>query len=473
MDDANLPKIVIIGRPNVGKSSLYNRIIGRQEAIVLREAGITRDVVTNMAQWDDRRFLLCDTGGLNLLMKQQTDSSKHSFDTKIRERLMEATELADLALFVVDAHDGLTSMDREIASYLRRTGKKVVLVMNKADNPQFADVAYEMYALGFGEPTIISITHNYNIDKLMDRVVSNLPEVGEFTLPIQPDLKIAFVGRPNVGKSSTVNRLLGHDRVIVSEVAGTTRDAIDTPLEIVNLDGENLNTVLIDTAGIRGLRKVDTVVERFSMMRTENAIRRADIVVFITDAVETATSQDKRIARTIQDAGTGCIVLVNKWDLAQRNIGYDEFESYIRGIFPGVSYAPVLFASAKTGFNYNNIINKIFKLKESLDQKVPTSLVNKFFDDIIQRHSPPVLKGKVFKIYYALLEGHAPPTFKVFVNDKELCADNYLAFLRNKLQEVFGFEGLPVKVQLINRTRSEYHDFSKSEFVKKFKRRDK
>ncbi len=461
MDNINLPKIVIVGRPNVGKSSLYNRILGRQEAIVLREAGITRDLVANPAQWEEKKFLLCDTGGLNLLMEQRKDSSAHGFDSEIRKRLTQAAEVADLVIFVVDAHDGLTHMDKEVARYLRKTGKKVLLVMNKCDNPQFAESADEMYALGFGTPVPISIVHNYNITELMETVVGMLPEEGSYELPPEPDMKIAIVGRPNVGKSSTINRLLGTDRVIVSNVAGTTRDAIDIPMEIKGPEGEVIKVQLIDTAGLRGLRKVDTVVERFSMMRTENAIKRADLVIFITDAEDSATAQDKRIARSIQEAGTGCIVLANKWDLVKRRISYADFCTNLRYVLPGVSYAPVLFASAKTGFNYDNLIAKIFKVRESLHKTLPTATVNRFFEDLTHRYSPPIVKGKQLKIYYAVLQKGTPPTFKLFVNDKELCTRNYLSFMRNKLEDIFDFEGLPIKIILENRSRGEFHKYEK------------
>ncbi len=459
MDNVNLPKIVIVGRPNVGKSSLYNRILGRQEAIVLREAGITRDAVTNHAVWANSHFLLCDTGGLNLLMKQRKDSSDNQFDTKIRERLIQATEVADLVLFVVDAHDGLVEMDKEIARYLRKTGKKVLLVMNKCDNPQFAESMHDMYPLGFGEPIIISLTHNFNVDTLMDEVIKLLPEEGAYEIPPRPDLKIAFVGRPNVGKSSTVNRLLGHNRVIVSDVAGTTRDSIDIPMQLKSEEDEVIDVQLIDTAGLRGLRKVDTVVERFSMMRTENAIKRADLVIFVTDAEETATATDKRIARSIQDAGPACLVLVNKWDLIKKNVSYEEFEQYVRKLLPGVSYAPLLFASAKTGFNYNNIINKIFRIREAMNQEISTSLINQFFEDLLMRHSPPMVRGKALKIYYATLLTTTPPIFKLFVNNKEYCTRNYLSFMRNKIQEIFDFEGLPIKIILENRARNDFHKY--------------
>jgi GTP-binding protein len=459
MENINLPKIVIIGRPNVGKSSLYNRILGRQEAIVLRESGITRDLVTNPAQWEEKQFLLCDTGGLNLLMEQRRDKSAHGFDSEIRKRLVQAAEVADLVLFVVDAHDGLTPMDKEVAGYLRKTGKKVLLVMNKCDNPQFAEAADDMYPLGFGTPIPISIVHNYNIGELMEEVVKLLPEEGCYELPPEPDLKIAIVGRPNVGKSSTINRLLGTDRVIVSDVAGTTRDAIDIPMEIKGPNDELLKVQLIDTAGLRGLRKIDTVVERFSMMRTENAIKRADLVIFITDAEDSATAQDKRIARMIQDAGTGCIVLANKWDLVKRRISYEEFCTNLRYVLPGVSYAPVLFASAKTGYNYSNLIAKIFKVRESMQQEIPTSIVNRFFEDLVHRYSPPIVKGRALKIYYGLLQKVTPPTFKLFVNDKALCTRNYLTFMRNKIEDIFDFEGLPIRINLENRSRDEFHKY--------------
>ncbi|MGL4854757.1 MAG: ribosome biogenesis GTPase Der [Lentisphaeria bacterium] len=459
MQNINLPKVVIVGRPNVGKSSLYNRILGRQEAIVLREAGITRDAVANPAQWADKLFLLCDTGGLNLLMKQVKDNSDHQFDTKIRERLLQAAEMADLIIFVVDAHDGITDMDREIARYLHTTGHKVLLVLNKCDNPQFAEAAYDMAPLGFGQPVEISLTHNFNISSMMDEVVKLLPESSEYELPKEPDMKIAFVGRPNVGKSSTVNRLLGHDRVIVSEVAGTTRDAIDIPMTIKSYDSGEMDVTLIDTAGLRGLRKVDTVVERFSMMRTENAIKRADLVIFVIDANEPATAQDKRIARTIQDAGAACMILVNKWDLVQGKTTYDKFQEWVRYELPGVSYAPLLFASAKTGFNYNNIINNVFRVKEAMNQELTTSIVNRFFEDLVLRHSPPIVKGKALKIYYAILEGTTPPSFKLYVNDKECCTRNYLSFMRNKIEDTFNFVGFPIRIYVENRPRKDYHKF--------------
>lgn len=459
MDNVNLPKVVIVGRPNVGKSSLYNRILGRQEAIVLREAGITRDLVANPTQWEDTQFMLCDTGGLNLLMEQRKDSSAHGFDSEIRSRLTQAAEVADVIIFLVDAHDGLMEMDKEVARYLRKTNRKVLLVMNKCDNPQFAESANEMFALGYGEPIPISIVHNYNVGEMMEELVKLLPEEGNYELPPKPDLKIAIVGRPNVGKSSTINRLLGTDRVIVSNVAGTTRDAIDIPMEIIGPDGEKMSVQLIDTAGLRGLRKVDTVVERFSMMRTENAIKRADLVIFITDAEDSATAQDKRIARSIQDAGTGCIVLANKWDLVKRRISYADFCANIRYVLPGVSYAPVLFASAKTGFNYDNLISKIFKVRESLQKTIPTATVNRFFEDLTHRYSPPIVKGKQLKIYYSVLQKVTPPTFKLFVNNQELCTRNYLSFMRNKLEDIFDFEGLPIRILLENRNRGDFHKF--------------
>lgn len=456
MTPQNLPTVVIVGRPNVGKSSLYNRILGRKEAIVLREAGITRDAICNTSVWNERKFLLFDTGGLNLLSRQKKDESQNQFDSLIRERLEQSCEIADVILFVVDAQEGLQPMDHEVTKLLRRMGKEVILVMNKTDNADLHESGLEMNRLGFGEPIPISITHNYNVTELLDQMVEKLPrKAGEDEEEVEPELKIAIVGRPNVGKSSTVNRLLGHNRVIVSDVAGTTRDAIDIPFEIQRGDMK-IPALLIDTAGLRLKRKVDTVVERFSMMRTENAIKRADLVIFITDATDAGTSQDRRLCGMIEESGKACIVLVNKWDLAPNRVSKKVFEEWMLKMMPGMAYAPMLYASAETGENHTIVLNTVFEIMDTMQTRIPTVIINQFFDDLTQRHTPPMINGKSLRIYYATMVNQAPPTFKLFVNDPDLCTDTYLAFVRNKIQEVFKFRGLPVKLQLIRRKRREF-----------------
>jgi GTP-binding protein len=470
------PLVAIVGRPNVGKSTFFNRMIGERVAIVEDMPGTTRDRIYGDTDWNGREFTLIDTGGLELgpgipvgqvgLTGQPGDIMKH-----VMAQAQLAIEEADVIVFMVDARSGITAADEEVADLLRRSNaqKPVILAANKADNAARRLDAVEFYALGLDEPIVISSIQGTGTGDLLDRIVEELPPVSETEEEGEEDVtRIAIVGRPNVGKSSLLNAVLGFERSVVSDVPGTTRDAIDTQFAF---NGHKIR--LIDTAGIRRRGRVGAGIEKYSVLRSTRAIERCDVALLLIDASEGLAAQDTHIAGAIHDQAKGVIVVVNKWDLAQQQrkaeregnfaAEKDEIasaEAYRRLLeedLKFIPYAPVLFASAKTGYHVKSIIESALKIAEMRYLRVPTARLNEVVQAAIRHHDPTVIRHKPLKIYYATQARVNPPTFIFFVNDTEAVHFSYERYLENRLREEFSFRGTAIKLQFRPRGREDRH----------------
>ncbi|BEU87649.1 ribosome biogenesis GTPase Der [Selenomonas sp. TAMA-11512] len=429
------PIVAVVGRPNVGKSTLFNQIGNRRVSIVDDFPGVTRDRIYMNAEWLNREFTMIDTGGIELETSDQ-------LLTATRAQAHLAMEEADVILFVVDVRAGLTRDDEEVAKLLRATKKPVLLAVNKVDSPNQELDVYEFYSLGLGDPIPISATNMLNIGDLLDAVVAAFPEdTGE---DIEEDvISIAVIGRPNVGKSSLVNQLLGEERVIVSDVAGTTRDAIDT-----HFVKDDIKYTLIDTAGMRRKSKIDIPVERYSVMRALRAVERADVVLMVIDAVEGVTEQDKKIAGYAHESGRGVILVVNKWDIYPDKDDKStlRFTETLRSEIGFLQFAPVLYASALTGQRVQRITELVKYVADQHAMRIQTSVLNELLRDMISINPPPAHKGKKLKIYFMTQADIKPPKFILFVNDPELVHFSYVRYIENTLRENFGFEGTPLKI---------------------------
>ncbi len=428
------PVVAVVGRPNVGKSTFFNRIAGRRISIVEDTPGVTRDRIYTDAEWLDYGFTLVDTGGLEPL-------SKDVILSQMRLQTQLAVETADVILFMVDAREGITATDREVAEMLRKTSKPVLLVCNKVDNRNLEEGVYEFYNLGLGTPIPISSEQGLGLGDLLDRVVELFPAKGEQDYDGDV-VRVAITGKPNVGKSSIINRILGEDRVIVSDIPGTTRDAIDTYFTLGSRE-----YVIIDTAGIRKRSRIAEAVERYSVIRALSAVSRSDICLLVIDATSGPTDQDTKIAGHIYEEGKGCIIVVNKWDLVEKQSRTAaEFTKNIRSKLAFVDYAPILFVSAKTGQRVDRILERVDHVYEQFTSRITTGLVNEVLGEAVLYNQPPSDKGKRLKIFYATQASVKPPTFLLFVNDKELMHFSYLRYLENQFRDNFGFEGTPVRL---------------------------
>ncbi|HNV73537.1 MAG: ribosome biogenesis GTPase Der [Gemmatimonadetes bacterium] len=429
----SLPVVALVGRPNVGKSALFNRIVGRNTAIVSEEAGTTRDRHFGRAEWAGSAFWLVDTGGI-------TDDPRAAMDLEIRRQVQQAIDEADLLLFVVDAKNGMHPVDHRIADLLRTSGKPFLVIANKADNPSATDY-YEFYELGAGDPIPVSAVSGKQSGDMLDIVVANIPEV-----PAEDDtsLKIAVVGRPNVGKSSFVNRLLGEERLVVSDVAGTTRDAIDSPMRYHERD-----IVFIDTAGLRRQSRVDDGVEFYSALRTRRAIDRADICCLLIDATEELHNQDLKIATLAWEAGRGMIIVVNKWDLVSKDDKTAaKFQKKCIEKAPYLTNVPFLFTSAKTGQRVTRILDVLLEVEQERHKRITTSQVNAVLEELVARRQPPQAAGREVKLHYATQVETAPPTIIVFGNNTDALEEHYVRYLHNGFREAWGFKGNPLRVQV-------------------------
>lgn len=445
------PTLAIVGRPNVGKSSLFNAIIGRRLAIVHEESGVTRDRIVAPAIWKGKHFQVVDTGGLGVFTDEKKRVGK--WDIEIRDQVEAAITDADIIVFVTDIQEGATALDEEIAVKLRECGKKVVLAPNKTDNPKLEEMVDDFSILGFESPCPISTLHRRGIGLLLEQALEDVKSYGE--LDEAPPFPIAVVGRPNVGKSSLVNRLLGEKRVMVSDIAGTTRDSVDVEFEIKYKD-EMLPAVLIDTAGLRKRSKVDTPVEVFSVMRAESAIKRARLVLFVVEArPDGLTAQDKHIARIIADHGKGSVIVANKWDECKGHKQKHVLDE-IRRTLPGMSYAPVVFTCAITGYNFGIMLDYAAEVMSQMEVHVPTSTLNKAMTDAFEYNAPPAAGKSRLKLYYSTMIGNGPPRFALFVNNPKFCPANYFNYLVNYLRRCFDFTGLPIELQLRARPKREF-----------------
>ena len=429
------PLVAVVGRPNVGKSTLFNAIVKKRISIVEDLPGVTRDRIYFDAEWLGREFTLIDTGGIEFV-----DSDNNIF-TSMRYQAELAIHEADVILYVVDGKTGIQPQDQEIAAMLRASGKPVILVVNKIDSVEQEVNIYEFYGLGLGDPIGVSAVNLMNLGDLLDEVLSHIKEV-----PVQEDdesvVHIALVGRPNVGKSSLTNALLGKERVIVSDMAGTTRDSIDT-----HWKHDGTEFVLIDTAGMRRKGKIDLPVERYSVVRALRAIDRSDVAVLVLDGVEGVTEQDKKIAGYIHESGKGCIIIVNKWDLVTKDSKTSlRYTEDIRRELAFLQYASVLYASALTHQRVDRLADLVKYVSEQQHMRVSTSILNELMADAQLTNPPPTKGGRPLKIYYLTQASVAPPTFVLFVNDPALLHFSYKRYIENRLRETFGFEGTPVRI---------------------------
>ncbi len=427
------PIVAIVGRPNVGKSTLFNQIGKKRVSIVDDLPGVTRDRIYLDAVWLDKSFTMIDTGGIEF--------EDGTFVKDIRRQAEIAVEEADVILFVVDGRDGVTMTDEEISKMLRRSNKPVILAVNKIDSPKQENDVYEFYSLGLGDPIPIAASNSLNLGDLLDAVVAAFPDTSDENID-KDEISIAVVGRPNVGKSSLVNAVLGEDRVIVSDVAGTTRDAIDTHFT----EGDTKFT-LIDTAGMRRKARIDEAIERYSVMRALRAVDRANVVLMVISAVEGLTDQDKKIAGFVHDSGKGVIIVVNKWDIYDKDEKSTlRFTEMLRNELPFLQYAPVLYVSALTKKRIDHVTGLVKYVANQAALRIQTSVLNELLRDAMLVNPPPAHQGRQLKVYFLTQVGIEPPKFVVFVNEPELMHFSYVRFLENKLRETFGFEGTPIKM---------------------------
>lgn len=428
------PIVAIVGRPNVGKSSLFNVLAGSRISIVKDTPGITRDRIYAETTWLDRSFTIIDTGGIE-------PESSDVILSQMREQAQIAIDTADVIVFIVDVRQGLVDSDSKVADMLRRSKKPVILCVNKVDDiRKYGNDVYEFYNLGIGDPIAISAANRQGLGELLDAVVGYFPARSDSEEEDERP-KIAIVGKPNVGKSSIINRLLGENRVIVSDIAGTTRDAVDTP---VKHNGKEY--VFIDTAGLRRKKKVKEELEHFMVVRTVAAVERADVVVLVIDAVEGITEQEAKIAGIAHDAGKGIIIAVNKWDAIEKdNKTVNKYEKNVRNILSFMPYAEITFISALTGQRLPKLFELIDMVVSNQSMRVQTGVLNEIMSEAVALQQPPSDKGKRLKLYYITQVSVKPPTFVIFVNDKELMHFSYVRYIENQIRQAFGFRGTSLK----------------------------
>jgi len=433
------PVVAIVGRPNVGKSTIFNRIVGERVSIVEDIPGVTRDRIYSSAEWLTHDFNIIDTGGIEI--------GDEPFLEQIRQQAEIAIEEADVIIFMTNGREGVTAADEQVAKILYKTKKPVVLAVNKIDNPDMREMIYDFYALGFGEPWPISGSHGLGLGDLLDECAKHFPQEDEEQYG-DDVIKFSLIGRPNVGKSSLVNAFLGQERVIVSNIAGTTRDAIDTPYAY---DGQEY--VIIDTAGMRKKGKIYETTEKYSVLRALRAIERSDVVLVVLNAEEGIQEQDKKIAGYAHEVGKAVIIVVNKWDAIEKDEKtMNVFTQQIREHFLFLDYAPIIFVSANTKQRVHQILPIIQRVSENHAMRIQSSILNEVIEDSVARNPAPTDKGRRLRIYYATQVAIKPPTFVVFVNEPELMHFSYERFLENRIRETFDFEGTPIR--LITRARA-------------------
>lgn len=439
------PIVAVVGRPNVGKSTLFNKIAGKRISIVEDTPGITRDRVYADAQWCGKEFTLIDTGGIE-------PYSKEIIPAQMRRQANLAIDMADVIIFMVNVKDGMTAADEEVAAMLQRSGKPIVLVCNKVDAPGEAPLElYEFYNLGLDEPMAVSSIHGRGVGDVLDKCVSYFPEDNEEEEE-SDSIKVAVVGKPNAGKSSLINKLLGEERVIVSDIPGTTRDAIDTLVE-----KNGVKYTFIDTAGMRKRGKVDDIVERYSVIRSLNAIERSDVCILMIDGTEGISEQDSKIAGYAHEQGKATVIVVNKWDIVEKDDKtMEKMRKEIYDVLGFMNYAPIVFISALTGQRIGNLFTNIDFVAAQNATRLQTGALNDVLSDAIARVQPPSDKGKRLKLYYITQASTKPPTFIVFVNDAELAHFSYMRYIENQIRTAFGLTGTPVR--LIVRERKKEKD---------------
>ena len=430
------PIVAIIGRINVGKSTLFNRITKKRTAIVENEPGITRDRIYAECEWKGKQFTLVDTGGVDFIKREEMQK-------KITVQTELAIEEADLIILLVDIKEGINPDDFKVAKVIREKNKTSILVANKGDVRGSELKLYEFYELGFGDPYIISAEHGLNVDDLLDRIVSCISKVGVGPQEEEDIIKVSILGKPNVGKSSLLNRILGEDRIIVSEHPGTTRDAIE-----IIFKHDSLKLIFIDTAGLRDKAKPKEDVEYYSTLRTFEAVNNSDIVLLILDSTQGVSMQDKKIANYIQKERKACIIILNKFDLIKDNIDKKLFIDEIRYELSFLKKSPIIMTSAITGYNIDKIISKIKEVALQYSKKIPTSVLNAFIREVIYKNPPKYVRGNTLKIRYATQTGIKPPKFLLFVNNPKLMYTSYHRYLENNIYEAFGFEGSPIVINL-------------------------
>ncbi len=438
------PVVAIIGKPNVGKSTFFNYLIGERKSIVEDTPGVTRDRVYGETTWRGKAFTVIDTGGIEF-------GAKDSITEQIKIQAEIAIDLADCIVFMTDVTSGVTSQDQDIALVLKKSKKPVILAVNKVDDfKRFENDVYEFYNLGFGDPTPVSSSHSKGIGDVLDKVYELLPDSD--SQEDEDRIKVCLIGKPNVGKSSLINKILGENRLIVSDVAGTTRDSIDSYFE-----NDHGKYIFIDTAGLRRHSKIDENIEKYSVLRTELAIERSDVCLLMIDCMEGVTEQDAKIAGLAHESGKAVIIVINKWDQFNKENG--TLENYTKDVYNKLSYlsyAPILFISAKTGKRVENLFELINEVSENNQLRVKTSVLNELLAEAIAMVQPPTDKGKRLKIYYMTQVATKPPTFAIFVNSKKLFHFSYERYIVNKIRETFGFKGTPIR--MLTREKSDKNE---------------